>query len=39
MRGRYVDPKEADDERLWHIGRHNSNPFQHNAGGCRPSRE
>lgn len=28
MCGRYVDPKEADDERLWHIGRHNSNPFQ-----------
>jgi putative SOS response-associated peptidase YedK len=27
MCGRYVSPDEADLERLWHIGRHNNNPF------------
>jgi len=28
MCGRYVSPEEAEIERAWHIGRHNSNPFQ-----------
>ena len=27
MCGRYVSPEEAEIERFWHIGRHNSNPF------------
>jgi putative SOS response-associated peptidase YedK len=27
MCGRYVSPSEAEIERFWHIGRHNSNPF------------
>jgi putative SOS response-associated peptidase YedK len=27
MCGRYVSPEEAEVERFWHIGRHNSNPF------------
>jgi putative SOS response-associated peptidase YedK len=27
MCGRYVSPAEAEIERLWHIGRHNDNPF------------
>jgi len=27
MCGRYVSPEQAAIERLWHIGRHNSNPF------------
>jgi len=25
--GRYVSPEEAEIERFWHLGRHNSNPF------------
>lgn len=28
MCGRYVSPRDAAIERLWHIGRHNSNPFR-----------
>lgn len=28
MCGRYVAPEQADIERQWHIGRHNSNPFR-----------
>lgn len=27
MCGRYVSPEQAEIERFWHIGRHNSNPF------------
>lgn len=27
MCGRYVSPEEAEIERFWHLGRHNSNPF------------
>ena len=27
MCGRYVSPEEAEIERFWHVGRHNSNPF------------
>jgi putative SOS response-associated peptidase YedK len=27
MCGRYVSPSQAEIERAWHIGRHNSNPF------------
>jgi len=27
MCGRYVSPEEAEIERFWHIGRHNSNPL------------
>ena len=28
MRGRYVNPEEAEIERFWHTGRHNNNPFK-----------
>jgi putative SOS response-associated peptidase YedK len=28
MCGRYVSPNQAAIERYWHIGRHNSNPFE-----------
>lgn len=27
MCGRYVSPNQAAIERVWHLGRHNSNPF------------
>jgi putative SOS response-associated peptidase YedK len=27
MCGRYISPEQAEIERFWHIGRHNSNPF------------
>lgn len=34
MCNRYVSPQEADIERLWHIGRHNNNPWR--GGGVFP---
>ncbi len=34
MCNRYVSPQEADIERMWHIGRHNNNPWR--GGGVFP---